>query len=566
MGASVLAGRYVIEASLGQGGAGAVYSVRDETSGQKVALKQLLEGGGGTGEAAMLFRKEFHTLAQLKHPSIVEVFEYGVSSNGPYYTMELLEGSDLRDLAPLAFGDACRLLRDVASALAFLHARKLLHRDVGPRNVRCTNDRSKAKLIDFGALATVGTASTVIGTPPFVPPEALRGLPLDHRVDLYGLGALAYWLLTGRHAYPARRLEELEELWQVRPAAPRALVPELPAALDQLVVSLLSLNALGRPATAAEVIDRLSAIGGLEPMAQGETVRGYLASARTVGRTQQIEELSGRVKRAIGGAGRSVLVEAASGMGKSRLLRELALEAQVLGATVIRAASESAGASYGVVRALAADLLTKAPSEALVAAKPHALALASVLPELKGRLDVGVEAPSRDDAMERRTRVQLAIVAWLQAVARQRPLLVVVDDLQRCDESSAAVLATLSHEATNQRMVLALGLRIDEDIRAPLPLAAIKDATARMRLRGLEEHDVAELVKELFGDVPNTRRLASAVQPSPTHQKNIESVTSGDGFFCNPTGSPDPPGCSMGCPWTLKNCPGHIDAARPLGK
>ena len=503
-----LAGRYRVQASLGQGGAGAVFRVLDGSSGRQFALKQLLASEAASSEASMLFRKEYYTLAQLKHPSIVDVYEYGVSSKGPYYTMELLEGSDLRDLAPLPFGAACRLLRDVASALAFLHARKLIHRDVSPRNVRCTKDRSKAKLIDFGALATVGLSTTVIGTPPFIPPEALRGLPLDHRVDLYGLGALAYWLLTGRHAYPARRLDELEELWQVRPASPAALVPELPAALDQLVMSLLSLNALGRPATAAEVIDRLSAIGGLEPMAEGETVRGYLASARTVGRQQQIEQLCARVKRAIGGAGRSVLIEAASGMGKSRLMRELALEAQVLGTTVLRARGESVGGAYGVVRALAVELLEKAPKEALAAAKPHAAVLASVVPELKDRLEVGTEDLSSEDPLERRRRVQVALVGWLQAATSERTLLLLIDDLQRCDESSAAVLATLAHEASGFRMLLALGLRTDEDVRAPVPLAALRDASARMRLRGLEARDVADLVKELFGDVPNAVRLA----------------------------------------------------------
>src|SRR5258708_30505932 len=105
--------------------------------------------------------------------------------------MELLEGQDMRKAAPLPYREACRHLRDVATSLALLHARRLLHRDLSPGNVRMTTD-GRCKLIDFGALAAFGTPPFIVGTPPVVPPEALAGAPLDQRSDLYELGALAY--------------------------------------------------------------------------------------------------------------------------------------------------------------------------------------------------------------------------------------------------------------------------------------------------------------------------------------------------------------------------------------
>ena len=104
--------------------------------------------------------------------------------------MELLDGSDLRERGQLPWREACALLRDVASSLAILHSRRLLHRDVSARNVRCTSD-GRAKLIDFGAMTPMGVAKHVVGTPPFVPPEALQLQALDGRADLYALGALA---------------------------------------------------------------------------------------------------------------------------------------------------------------------------------------------------------------------------------------------------------------------------------------------------------------------------------------------------------------------------------------
>jgi serine/threonine protein kinase len=139
-----IAGRYSIIGRIGAGGAGVVYRVRDEVSGRLVAFKQLLTAKAGKRKRTMeaLFEREYHTLVRLKHPRIIEVYDYGVAPDGPYYTMELLEGSDLGQLPRLPHGDVCRHLRDVASSLALLHAQRLVHRDVSPRNIRLTSDGS----------------------------------------------------------------------------------------------------------------------------------------------------------------------------------------------------------------------------------------------------------------------------------------------------------------------------------------------------------------------------------------------------------------------------------------
>src|SRR5687767_3276968 len=114
---------------------GAVYRVRDGATGREVALKQLTLTTARQQRrqgAQLRFRREFHTMVGLRHPQIVQVYDYGVAGDAPYYTMELLDGSDLHDRRELPIADACRILRDVASALAFLHARGLIHRDVAP--------------------------------------------------------------------------------------------------------------------------------------------------------------------------------------------------------------------------------------------------------------------------------------------------------------------------------------------------------------------------------------------------------------------------------------------------
>ncbi|MFI5309343.1 MAG: serine/threonine-protein kinase, partial [Polyangiales bacterium] len=239
-------GRYRVLELLGRGGMGAVYRVHDERTGRELALKRLLASQQHHAVAAELFEREFHTLSQLAHPRIIEVYEYGVDAAGAYYTMELLGGQDLRALEKAEWRKACELLRDVASSLALLHSRRLVHCDVSPRNVRCTID-GHAKLLDFGAMMPMGVAKRVVGTPPFIAPELLQLQQLDGRTDLYGLGALGYYLLTGRHAYPARTARQLRDVWRKRPLAPSDIDPEIPPALSQLVMELLQHNRNARP-------------------------------------------------------------------------------------------------------------------------------------------------------------------------------------------------------------------------------------------------------------------------------------------------------------------------------
>jgi len=260
------ADRYTILERIGAGGAAVVHRARDEGSGRIVAFKQVLRAkmGARSKTAEALFEREYRTLVRLKHPRIIEVYEYGVTPDGPYYTMELLEGSDLVELRELPYADVCRHLRDVASSLALLHAQRFVHRDVSPRNIRLTADGT-ARLLDFGALAPFGTSTDVVGTPPFMAPEVLHELPLDPRTDLYSLGAVGYYCLTGRLPFSARHVSDLPKLWQSPPLPPSAFIPDIPPDLDRLILSMLSQDPLGRPENAAAVIDQLTVIAGLSP-------------------------------------------------------------------------------------------------------------------------------------------------------------------------------------------------------------------------------------------------------------------------------------------------------------
>ena len=201
-----------------------VYGVFDSSTGRRVALKRLHEQSDALKRLRTieLFEREFHTLSHLAHPCVVEAYDYGVDDVGPYYTMELLEGGELSQLAPLPWKRACELARDVCSALSLVHSRRLVYRDLNPRNVHCSSE-GRAKLIDFGALCPIGPSKQVVGTPAYCAPETLDFEPLDARTDLYSLGATLYFMLTGNTLIrPAASSSCVSSGKLARPGRPRS--------------------------------------------------------------------------------------------------------------------------------------------------------------------------------------------------------------------------------------------------------------------------------------------------------------------------------------------------------
>ena len=181
----------------------------------------------------------------------------------------------------------------------------------------------------------MGPQTRIAGTPPFVPPEAVYFQPLDARCDLYALGALAYFLLTKRNAYPAREIAELRERWQHRPQPPEALRPDVPRALSDLVMALLSLDARGRPGSAAEVVERLSGIASLPEEDERRYAQAFLTSPKLVGRDRESGALRKRLLRALRGRGGAAAIVAPGGFGRSRMLASFVLEAKLLGAAAV---------------------------------------------------------------------------------------------------------------------------------------------------------------------------------------------------------------------------------------
>ena len=508
-------GRYRVESELARGAMGAVYRAFDTVTLREVALKRSLSTDP---RSLRMFEREYHTLVGLKHPRIIEVYDYGVDEAGAYYTMELLQGRDLGALAPLDYRVAARYLRDVASSLGLLHARRLLHRDLSPRNLH-VSEQGRCKLIDFGALSGFGVPDLVVGTPPFVPPESLHGLALDQRADLYALGAVAYVVLTGRHAYRARSLEALPMLWKQAPPRPSKVVAELgsdqlsmvPPELDDLVMSLLTLDPLGRPVSAAEVIDRLTLIAELPRDEEaGAAASSYLVGVPTVGRAREHRKLREKLEQSEVGRGAHVVIEARAGLGSTRLLHDLVVDAQLTGALPLLVDAAVSDGPFGAVHSLIEKLLTTAREQTLRALAGHEPVLARFSQPLRAALAI---APDTTDFSltpgELRQRVLAALTDVITRLCQERCLVIAVDNAHRLDDASAALMAALASDAIAKRLLLVISVDPDGLLDPPPALQASLQGGTPVRLQALTRADVGQLVHSWFGGAEHGERLSA---------------------------------------------------------
>jgi tetratricopeptide (TPR) repeat protein len=489
---------------------GVILRAHDSLRGHDVAFKRLsIQQEHLRAQVTALFEREFHTLVQLAHPGIVEAYDYGIDDLGPYYTMELLAGRDLRVGMPLPVEPACRLLYEIASALALVHARRLVHRDLSPANVLLTIT-GHAKLIDFGALASFGRPRQIVGTPAYMAPECLSEQDIDQRADLYSLGALAYWILTGVRAVRAESLRDLmTEAWTREIPPPSHFVPELPQALDELVLSLLQYDPLARPASAAYVIDRLSSIANL-PLEEDvqRVAASYVAYPPLVGRTDELRLLEHLMRESALGRGHAVWVEAAQGVGRSALLDQLALQAQLSGATVLRVRAGSQGGALSLGKVLVGSALRTHPDLRSFYAQLNPNMTAFCLNDAGDdrTLPQAMQTPAA--AAECYAELLSGMQHCLLELSRLNPLVITIDDVHRADAESLGLLASLAHAARENSLLL-LTSAASEELNCGTPgLAKLSQIARHVWLSTLQEGSIAALVTAIFGAVPNATRLA----------------------------------------------------------
>jgi serine/threonine-protein kinase len=264
-------GQYELGRRLGTGGMGEVYLAEHRLLRRPCAVKLIRPERCGDPVSLGRFEREVRATATLTHPNTVQIYDYGRAEDGTfYYAMEYLPGMTLEEFVgrygPMAPARAIHLLRQVCGALSEAHATGLIHRDIKPGNiVICERGRRRdvAKLLDFGLVLAAGAAAEngIAGTPAYMAPEQAAGPDrLDARADLYRLGAVAYFLLTGGPPFPGGGLGRVLAAHRSEPATfPDRLAGALPADVQAVVLRCLEKDAARRYPDASSLERALAA-------------------------------------------------------------------------------------------------------------------------------------------------------------------------------------------------------------------------------------------------------------------------------------------------------------------
>jgi len=314
-------GPYEIVAPLGSGGMGEVYRARDTRLGREVAIKVLPADFSHDSARLQRFEQEARATGLLNHPNILAIFDIGTQGGSPYVVSELLEGQTLRErLADGAFPlrKAVDCAAQVARGLAAAHAKGIVHRDLKPENLFVTHD-GRVKILDFGLakltqdnlsgsgftnLPTTPAAptapGTVLGTVGYMSPEQVRGLPTDHRSDIFALGAILHETLSGRRAFHGdSAVETLNAILKEDPPSLAATNRTIPAALERIVLHCLEKQPEERFQSARDVAFDLESIAGSSTPSAG--VQAQVGARRGAGWWSRLAISAGVAAIAIAG-------------------------------------------------------------------------------------------------------------------------------------------------------------------------------------------------------------------------------------------------------------------------
>jgi dienelactone hydrolase len=531
---TLLANRYRIDGPLGEGGMGIVYRAHDTLLDRPVAIKSLASHFT-TPDGLKRLLREAQAAAKLTHPGIVATYDVLENGDGRFIVMELVEGKTLREVIPLPWREATDLMRGVFEAIGFAHGRGIIHRDLKPENIIVTSNGSP-KVMDFGLARSEGGSrmtqtGMVVGTATYMAPEqALRGKAVPQS-DLYALGCVFYEVLTGAPPFSGEDpLAIITQHINLPPRTPRQAVPDLPPAIEALILKLLAKDPSERLRSAADVVKLLdltqsvrAAEGrvGIEP-SPTDRVR----HSRLVGRQDVMGRLLEHLDRAMAGAGGVVMISGEPGIGKTRTIDELVAGARLRGFQVLIARCHERDTTIpylAISEALEGFARRLSPEKwenLLAAGGDEILLLVSDMPlkhlpasAVTSRV---VSAGAYGGAEQPRALPTRGLRNLLTHATQDAPVLLVVDDLHWADPSSLELLHDIA-VYTREIPLLIVGAYREVELERAHPLNRLlvelnrQRVVTRERLRRFAAPDTHALLSALLGgDAPGD--LAALIQ------------------------------------------------------
>ncbi len=484
---------------LGAGAMGTVTLVRDD-NGQLFALKRMNEYIAATGGARM--RREYRSLSQINHKNVVRVYELGEENHRPFLVMEYVAGQDMTEWLGTNpdFTTISQVIAQIANGLSAVHAQGLIHRDLKPDNIRITPD-GQAKIMDFGLVkmgegtVNLTKVGAMVGTALYMSPEQCRGIQLDYRADLYSLGVVMYWALTGQPPFMGESIIAviLQHIQQA-PIPPRTRNPAIPEALEKICLALLAKNPADRPSNAEAVEQMLKSAWKTRP---DQTVELLVQTARAdallnvalIGRDQELDILLQILEQNAVGL---YALTGDVGIGKTRLQRAISERAQ--NETLRFAFAEAINQDpipFGLIKRLIENLDKHYRFVLEEISETSRLELARIATQF------GTPAPSDPSIPVEIARLRL-LEAFAELIQRITALTVVVlENLHWADESTLSLLSHAMRSNPNARIIITYRI---EDLPPGLNIPkGIPKPSKTIELQPLEQLSMRELLRALLG-------------------------------------------------------------------
>ncbi len=515
---------------------GVVYEALDTERDAVVALKTL---HGMSPDSIYALKREFRALADVSHPTLVQLYELFSEDDRWFFTMELVRGADLLTYvqataaepdAGVSAGDETvdrarpgtdtvrSIFAQLASGVRALHAAGRLHRDIKPSNAMVTGE-GRVVLLDFGLARELSSDQIyesveqgMIGTPAYMAPEQAFGGEVTEASDWYAVGVILYEALTGRLPFEGSVRDILIGKHQEDAPSPRALAPDAPDRLLVLVEGLLRRDPLARPTGQAVLAELIGTGAALRP----EPAPAPKETTTLLGRDQELKKLEDALETVRGGQATTCLVHGSLGAGTTALIQQFIARVMAADPTLVALKGRCFERELVPFRVLDSAIdslcrfMSKLPAAEVEALLPRDIeALTRVFPVMR-RVRAIAAAPTRvragADPKEVRRRAFNALRELVARLADRRPLIVCIDGMQWADPDGAALLAHMLRPPDGPIALLVLGYRTEDAASAPVlaglldTLQSAKTPAVDVPIEALDPAQTRLLAEQLLGD------------------------------------------------------------------